>query len=432
MGNSIIKHVTINKLWGIKTISVDFDKHVNIFIGMNGSGKTTFLQLIEATLLVDLKVFLSIEFEFIKIDFINSDIQYVCVRKEEKRGECFINYYFGEAESICIPCSEMMIQHPYKLSWRYSDLLSIVKEKMKNLVNISWLSVNRCDSDFEEYGRRDFEKFNSLVDIKLDNLVEKLLVYQLQLESEVNKDSLKFKEEVLSLMLYNSSFDNLTEQDLEIFESTDTDSMKRDLYKAFNKLGVAKDKYELVQNHINKIKESISNLATLSSESSSQISLEDILVLSLINRTMSIIKISKEHEVNAANIFAPLTKFLRCLKDFMPDKTYKLNSNGRGELIIELSGEKNKEKGINIKSLSSGEKQLFILLTESLLQKNTNHIFIADEPELSLHIGWQRIIIEKILEMNPNAQIIVATHSPEIAGRFPKNIVNMNSITCYE
>ena len=31
MGNSIIKHVTINKLWGVKTISVDFDKHVNIF-----------------------------------------------------------------------------------------------------------------------------------------------------------------------------------------------------------------------------------------------------------------------------------------------------------------------------------------------------------------------------------------------------------------
>jgi predicted ATP-dependent endonuclease of OLD family len=59
-------------------------------------------------------------------------------------------------------------------------------------------------------------------------------------------------------------------------------------------------------------------------------------------------------------------------------------------------------------------------------------LFIADEPELSLHIDWQRKILNALLDLNPKAQIIVATHSPEIAGNFPQNIINMKNITIYE
>ena len=43
MAASRIKHVSIKKLWGVKSISTDFHEHINIFIGSNGSSKTTFL-----------------------------------------------------------------------------------------------------------------------------------------------------------------------------------------------------------------------------------------------------------------------------------------------------------------------------------------------------------------------------------------------------
>ena len=428
MDTSIIKHVTISKLWGIKTISTDFDEHVNIFVGINGSSKTTFLNLIEATLLVDLKVFFSIDFEFIRIDFIGTDIQSIKVAKQEKEGDYYINYYFDNEELISIPCSEVMIQRTsYRIPIRYRETLTMVRDRMKSLVNISWLSVNRDNSELNDYDRHEFERFSNMVDVKLQELLSKLLVYQLQLESEANKDSLKFKEEVLSLMLYNPSFDNYNEKNIEYFKSTDTDSMKRDLYKAFNKLGVAKDKNELVQNHITKIKESISRISN-----TDRISFEDVFVLSLINRTMSIIDISREHENNATTIFAPLTQFWKCLKDFMPNKAFVLNKEGKGEIVIEVSEEKSKKQFINISSLSSGEKQLFILLSEALLQNKKSQLFIADEPELSLHIDWQRRVLNTLLELNPKAQIIVATHSPEIASKFPNNIINMSNITKYE
>ena len=428
MNTSIIKHVTISKLWGIKTISTDFDEHVNIFIGINGSSKTTFLSLIEATLLVDLKVFFSIDFKYIKIDFLGNDIKTLTVTKQEYYdGDFLISYHFDNDEPISVLCSDFMLKHSFRMPMKFKESYLSIKERVKNLVNISWLSVNRDNFNHEDSERYDFENIKNMVDAKLQELVKKLLVFQLQLESEANKDSLKFKEEALSLMLYNPSFDNFNEQNLKIFESTDTDSMKRDLYKAFSKLGVAKDKSELIQGHINKIKDSISRIS-----SRPRISFEDVFVLSLINRTMSIIEISKEHEINATKIFDPLTQFLKCLKDFMPNKTFKLGDEEKGNLIIELFEYKVKKSPIDITSLSSGEKQLFILWAESLLQNKSSQLFITDEPELSLHISWQRIIIEKILEINPNAQIIVATHSPEIAGKFPNNIINMSKITYYD
>jgi len=65
-------------------------------------------------------------------------------------------------------------------------------------------------------------------------------------------------------------------------------------------------------------------------------------------------------------------------------------------------------------NLSSGEKQIFIILLTSLLQDREKYILLLDEPEISLHIDWQRKLIENIRAINPNCQIILATHSPTV------------------
>ncbi|MGV0996174.1 AAA family ATPase [Empedobacter falsenii] len=111
------------------------------------------------------------------------------------------------------------------------------------------------------------------------------------------------------------------------------------------------------------------------------------------------------------------------LNNFQDTKKFNLQDSKIGGLTISKDNEE-----INISQLSSGEKQLIILLTETLLQKESETLFIADEPELSLHIEWQRKVISSIRELNPNSQIIVATHSPEIVGKFKSNTINMERI----
>lgn len=428
MVTSRIKHVSIKKLWGVKNISTDFHEHINIFIGSNGSSKTTFLNLIEATLLCDINTFSNIEFESVEIELVSEDSFEIKVTKTSTEEIAMIKYTFNHSIEYEIPCIETSFRS-YRYPIRYKEAYSNIQEKLSQLVNISWLSINRDNTSFFEYerGREYMERIRNMVDMKLQDLVNRLIVYQLQLESEANKNANKFKEEVLSLMLYNESVDIYKAENMERVVSTDTNSMKKDLYLAFKALGVARDKSEQIQTHINKIKDLISNLTAKKS-----ITVDDVFVLSLINRTLSIIEISKTHENQTREIFAPIDKFWKCLSNFMPNKEFELGKDNDGSISILLKEGSYKDVPINITSLSSGEKQLFILLTEALLQKNMAHLFIADEPELSLHIEWQRKILNALLGLNPNAQIIVATHSPEIASNFPENITNMKRITSYE
>ncbi len=64
--------------------------------------------------------------------------------------------------------------------------------------------------------------------------------------------------------------------------------------------------------------------------------------------------------------------------------------------------------------LSSGEKQMLAILLTVLVQDGEPYVLFMDEPEVSLHIEWQKRLIDLIVELNPNVQIILTTHSPAV------------------
>lgn len=64
--------------------------------------------------------------------------------------------------------------------------------------------------------------------------------------------------------------------------------------------------------------------------------------------------------------------------------------------------------------LSSGEKQLLVILLTVLVEDQQPYVLFMDEPEVSLHVEWQKRLIELILELNPRVQIILTTHSPAV------------------
>lgn len=64
--------------------------------------------------------------------------------------------------------------------------------------------------------------------------------------------------------------------------------------------------------------------------------------------------------------------------------------------------------------LSSGEKQILVILLTVLVENQEPYALLMDEPEVSLHIEWQQQLISLIRRLNPNAQIIMSTHSPAL------------------
>ena len=57
---------------------------------------------------------------------------------------------------------------------------------------------------------------------------------------------------------------------------------------------------------------------------------------------------------------------------------------------------------------------MLVILLTVLVEDNQNYVLFMDEPEVSLHIDWQQRLIDLILELNPNVQIILTTHSPAV------------------
>ncbi len=67
--------------------------------------------------------------------------------------------------------------------------------------------------------------------------------------------------------------------------------------------------------------------------------------------------------------------------------------------------------------LSAGEKQMLNFLCYNAFRGNSA-VFI-DEPEINLHVDWQRLLLPVLLEQDTGNQFFVATHSPFVAVRYP-------------
>jgi len=123
-----------------------------------------------------------------------------------------------------------------------------------------------------------------------------------------------------------------------------------------------------------------------------------------------------------AEILQPKATLVDVLNSLFQRKKIYINDKNEIEATTD-SG-----KHFNIRGLSSGEKQLIIILGEALLQREAPWIYIADEPELSLHVKWQEKLIDNLKKVNPQAQIICATHSPDVVSTFSNNVFDMEKM----
>jgi DNA repair ATPase RecN len=69
---------------------------------------------------------------------------------------------------------------------------------------------------------------------------------------------------------------------------------------------------------------------------------------------------------------------------------------------------------LEVDLLSSGQLELFLFLSELALNEDREGIIFIDEPELHLDPQWHRLILRSLMRLQPRAQLVVATHSPEI------------------
>lgn len=102
--------------------------------------------------------------------------------------------------------------------------------------------------------------------------------------------------------------------------------------------------------------------------------------------------------------------------------------------IIEIENNniivKKDNKEISLNQLSSGEKQVIYIMIKAMIAKETGALLLMDEPEISLHLSWQKKLLTEIRKINDVSQIIVVTHSPAIVvGKWFDSFIDIKDIT---
>ena len=132
----------------------------------------------------------------------------------------------------------------------------------------------------------------------------------------------------------------------------------------------------------------------------------------------------EEGHLKAAEVSYPKRRF-QDLTDELFSETGKKIIRSKNEIVFDQEG-----RELLPYRLSSGEKQMLVILLTVLVQDKQPCVLLMDEPEVSLHIEWQQRIISIIREMNPHAQIILTTHSPAmIMGGWMDAVTEVTDIT---
>ena len=88
------------------------------------------------------------------------------------------------------------------------------------------------------------------------------------------------------------------------------------------------------------------------------------------------------------------------------------------------------EVEVPLEKLSSGEQHQLVLFFELLFELQPNALILIDEPELSLHVAWQKQFIpdlRRIIDLN-QFDVLLATHSPQLIGEWDDTVVELGDV----
>lgn len=431
----LISQVEVAGFWGNYPLKFKVDRNITFIIGQNGTGKTTLINLIAATLTADFQTLDRLPFHEISIrlkHFDKNDYYTITASKITKKGSRFdsINYtILNEKTNKNTKFSLDDIEEQYILrgldapnravSSRsiqdyYRRFGSNLQSALEEIVNVNWLSVSRLPT--KERTRED-RLFESTIDKKIEALTNDIVRYFATFSKQKDDEFRKFQEYIfLSLIEQNES--------ASIFETSifkKVSDFREILSGIFMELHLEdSNTREKIRYFFDQAEESALRIANRG-ENGGWLASDIVMNMSL-SRIEAIAKRWETFQEQIATIFRQRDIFVEILNDLFQRK--KVHISESNELVfISRNG-----KELTPYMLSSGEKQLLILLSEILLQRHLPAILIADEPEISLHVVWQSRLVESLRRLNPTAQILIATHSPDIVGRSPEKAIDMEEL----
>lgn len=411
--NLKIKKIEIYKLYNMYNYEIKFNEDITFLHGKNGCGKTTILNII--TYIITGKIYKLFSYEFDKII-----LTYKRTRKKEeiifnKISENNISINFeNEHIEICQIMDEIALVRRTRELREDNENERIyfeqypILQKIKDLFDFAYIPLNRndlMDRDrsilYRRYRYRRMFRENS--EEPICNIAYIILDNYARIKSEISRLGKELQINIVKSMYQYNINDYIQKPEKRISIKKDIENFKKaNLYD--EQLG------GLINDFYNKL--------TSGAGENNEQKLDYVINVSKLAQLNKIQEVFDDYDKKVEKLNEPISKLEKIVNRFFED------SAERKKLVISENEiffiTEHDERKVELYNLSSGEKQIFILFTYLIFDvaSKDNPIFIIDEPELSLHLLWQKNFVTSVLETNPKMQLILATHSPEIIDKY--------------
>lgn len=428
--------VEFTKLFGYFDYSIDFHDTVTILHGLNGCGKTTMLQTINAVFNKEMDTIKSTDLQSVSFFFSTGAILkidrkkiYLDPEKEKATGIIYLAYSIIEN-------GKETVFDSFENTDEYQD---IVKRFLKGYrpfpflerINEStWYDRKRetklnLEEVIAEYGTIIFRRYSreyleddipqpvqdilASMDVRL--IAADRLTVAKRVERQYGEDNIKIERRV-----------NLIAKDL---------SQKiRDTIQQYAQLSQAKDRTfplrAIKQSSPLTVDEIKSKMIELESkrkefvdtgileEEQDDIGIHDLLdAITESNRqNLSLYAIDTEEKLNAlSSLSSSINLFRNLIDKNFNNKRIVFNKDYGFRFVATYS-----DSTILPQSLSSGEQHELVMFYDLIFNASENTLILIDEPELSLHIKWQLDYVDELLQIISATKFsaVLATHSPQI------------------
>lgn len=431
------------KIRGYQNHSIEFRDNVTFLIGINGSGKTTVLNLIQGLLTPSLRILSTIEYSHVEVELRMDQDEKKIVVSSSKREE-FITLSINKGNNIPIVKDEFRNKlhdiiesgindiDPDDFSFVDDSFIqSEVYREINRIATPLFISLDRVVMEqLNNIERRNMYAHRNNRNVAL-NINDCLEVIQNNIYSLYRKNStlqnqyiVEFRNQVVktSLKFNNDDFSLLNQRRNLSEEKEKIEEREKDFLEAIKGLEM-EEIIEEAQSFFKKLKSAL-NIILSSEEVVDDKKRNEATITWILNNTQllkvdEIIESGHSYQQKMERLKAPISRFIHSINLFFKESNKQLVISKTGDIkIIYSNTDKNPSlrRVNNIKELSSGEKQIIAMFGSLIFHNNSNisDIYFVDEPEVSLHLSWQDIYVDALLTACPNNQFILATHSPNI------------------
>lgn len=436
----MIKNIQVKNVLGQFDYNIDLSEKIKIIIGPNGSGKITFFKIINSVLTQRHMELYEYEFDEVSIITDSGILKiYKLVNDDPKSDHDSLIEYELDGEKIGslidrdLPSLMYFVRHIPKLSRSRDHVFDI--------------ETNEVFTSDDKHSL--VEKYASYLPKDFYTIPEKAVNYLKNYNvTTIFTDRLHTKSYMRGqssgdIYFTTSISDSVNQIEKLLSEQTSAYaeySQKLDQHFPLKIVDVLKKspRPEVKMTDIQRLSDEVSELRKKLTNTGLFDENKDLTELHLQNadndmgkETLLVLKEYFMSMKDKLNVILPFSNKIALLLDLF---NQKINSSGKTCYIDYKDGfyiRNRNEKKISFEGLSSGEQHEFIQLYTLIFKVDNEDIVLIDEPEISIHVSWQRKFIddlEKTLHDKKDTRVIIATHSVQIVDDNWDSVIDMGAV----